>query len=369
MEKNHINNENLDINNLNINELIDLFYEQMNNKKPLDSVTTCVKIANKIRKDKKEYSEEEYLLFLELRNLYVFCMAQYNEIMMHLKYESNIGLSAQDIESRFHLGFDLISKKTGYDSDVRSFIADNMLLDMINDKFPNHEINLTDEIHKSFLTKDSLEKNGINKSVIDVVSKHDPDLGEFLSCNINILDKYKEEINSIKDDFDHYEEANEKRRYSFLVEDVKEFCTNNNMKTEENLFMLCAEYHILNKVLEHVDGYSYTDYNKIKELVISASREDEDINYYKLKRIVERYLNERIIKERFSILDKKSIKNKIDTFLEDFNNMTLEEQVTRFNEILESTNTNEEYDYAMEYIVSKASSFRKNILSFKKEIN
>ncbi|MBO6195233.1 MAG: hypothetical protein J6O56_02660 [Bacilli bacterium] len=349
-----------------ISYLIDLFYEQINTKEPLDSLPVCIKIANRIKSLKEKYTDDEQLVLLELNNLYIFCMSEINRILFHLKYESNTGLTPSEIDNKLYLGFEIISKKEKQDKDVKDFIARRMVKDMFNNTFPNHRFNIEEELHTRFNSKNKIEENGIKKSMVDIISTHDPYLSGYVMCNISVLDEVKDNINNMIDNYDKFEEKNEENRYKYLIDEVTDFCEDKGMNIDENLFRVAEEYLVLNNVIKYSEKYDLTDYNKIREMVISASRDEIDFNYICLRKIVEKYLNTRYIYNKLSESDDK-LKISLDNYLLDFDNMSEEDSLKKAEEILKNIKTNEEYDYAIDYLTNSRNKKTKKLINFIKK--
>lgn len=330
-----------------IDFLINLFYEQVNTNPPFDSLPMCIRIVNRIKELKKEYSDEEYILFNELRNLYIFVIADVNKNIFHLKYETDTTLLPEEIDKRFYLGFNMISIKEKNDKVVNDFIAENMINDMFHNTFPNHNIDIEKDIHEMFSSKEQIVKNGINKSFIDVIRKHDPNLSDYVSCNTKLL-KGVTDKDDIVNNYDSYEDRNEENRFRFIISDIRDFCNEKNMIFDETLLRLAAEYHIIDKIIKYGDMYDESDYCKIKDIVISATRNEIDFNYEYLRKLVERYLNQRIVTERISILDMNSLKTKLNEYIST-------EDRSLLNDIFDNIKTDEDFDYAIKYLADNQS--------------
>lgn len=366
MEK--IENNYNTINNSNdIDYLIDLFYEQINTESPLNALPICIKVVNRIKNMKKEYNNEEKQVFLELDNLYVFCMSEINRVLLHLKYETDTPLSVKEIDGLLYLGFDMISKKCKQDNDVKEYIARKMIKDIFNDSFPNNSFNIEEDLHLRFDSKDKINRIGVNNCILEIISSYDPNLGNYASCHICVFDEVKNKIKKIVDDYDDFEKQNEERKYKYLIEDVTDFCKENNMNPDENLFKLAAEYKVLDKVIEYHDNYTYLDYNNIKEMVISSSREDITMDYIHLRKMVKQYLDMRFVTRKLSEIEEDSLESILVSYVSNIENMTKEESIKKEKEILDNIKTNKEFDFAMEYLANNQERLPGQILKFKKK--
>lgn len=347
-------------------ELIDLFYEQLNTREPFESLPICIKIVNKIKDIKEEFNAEEEQLFIELNNLYIFLLARINEAMFALKFGCATKTEPEELNGKVFLGFCAIAKN--YDEDGKNFVSTKMIKDLFNNTFPNYNINIESDLHAKFSSKDKIIKNGIYKSIIDVISDYDPYLSDYITCNIDILKTVQEEIDRMIFNYDRFEKENEKNKYKFMIEDVKEYCVNHNMDEDETLLKLAAEYHFIDKIMEYSDDYDSNDYCKIKDIVVSANRNEIDFNYITLKRLVETYLNEDVITERISKkdLDEDYI-SKLDTFILDYDKLSEDERLIKSIELFNLAKDNIEFDKALNYINRKLSFEGKKVLEFRKK--
>lgn len=282
--------------------LIDLFFEKLNEfdenendvideelLKPLNKLDICVHIANKINSLSKDLDDEEKIeLFninLYLRNLYVLCLNQIERSRLELinkkEYDKDL------VDSKINLGFGLIMKKVKLDKETLDYVSKEMIKDITDDKFEN--VDIEEDIHKKFKTKEQFEKNGIRKTIIDIIFKYDPDLSDYIAVNPNLVYIIEDRVNEYINDFDIYDE---KRKYKLLMKEVKDYCLDNNLNYKSHILRISAEYNIFNKIISYSPDFKDENYNDLKEYVISESRNEIDENYEKIRKIFEKYLNE-----------------------------------------------------------------------------
>ena len=334
------------INNFNdTEELIDLFYEKLNTEEAFDSLPICLKIVNRIKVLKKEYNEEEELLFLELRNLYVFLLARINEAMFALRFGCAANVEPKELNGKVYLGYCVITKN--YDQDSNNFVAENMIKDLFNKSFPNYKIDIEADLHKKFSTKEKVTRNGIYKSIIDVISDYDPFLSDNITCNIDVLKTVQDKIDRILFNYENFDKENEKKKYIFMMEDIKDY--------------------FIDKVMEYSDKYN-NDYLAIKDIVTSANRNEIDFNYITLMNLVEEYLNTNVITERLSDreLDQEFI-SKLDRFILDYSKLEENERLFKSLELFNMAKDNREFDKALEYINKNINFKGKKVLEFRKK--
>lgn len=286
------------------NKLIDMFYDNLNSFdddidyvmdhvedyhfKPLKKLEVSVHLANKINSfdcsnDKDKLKQFE--INLELRNLYIFCLSQLEGLRIELINKKHY--DKEMVDNTMKSKFDLISKATNYDKETREYISKEMVKDCANNIFP--EIDIEEEIHKKFNTKDKFKNNGIRNSIIDIIYKFDPMLSDYIAVNPNILDEISDKQKEYLDDFDIYDD---KRKYKFLMREVKDYCFDKNLDYNSYLLRLSAEYNIFNKIIKYSPEYKESNYVELKEYVISEARNDKDDNYENLRKIFEKYTKE-----------------------------------------------------------------------------
>lgn len=115
------------------------------------------------------------------------------------------------------LGFLYMFDKFNGDDTVIYYITKKM----INEIFSN--IKLEEIIHKEFTSKDSFIKNGINKYLVNIISKYDNFLSSYISSNIYYLVDVKEKVVNIINTWDNYENKIEKKKYNLMINKVEEY--------------------------------------------------------------------------------------------------------------------------------------------------
>ncbi len=285
------------------NYLIDLFYKKMNEfdgdideneidenaLKPLNKLEICVHIVNRINSLSKDLNEEEQIELFEinlfLRNLYVLCLNEIQRLRQELIYKKEYDKDL--VDSKMYLGFGLIMKKVKFDKETMDYVSKEMIKDIADDKFEN--VDIEEDLHKKFKKKNQLEQNGKRKSIIDIIYIYDPDLSDYIAVNPYILDTITDRVDEYIKDYDEYDD---KRKYKLLMKNVKDYCFNNNLDYKSHLLRISAEYSVFNKVLKYSHDFKEEDYNKLKDYVVSESRNDIDEDYEKIREIFDKFINE-----------------------------------------------------------------------------
>lgn len=347
------------------NYLMDLFYERVNNYRPIDNIDICVKIANRINSLKEELNQDEMDLMIELNNLYLFCLNELAGVEYHLKYKKEYDY--RDVNKKMYLGFNIISKKTKEDPDTKAFISRKMVEDIVRNKYANHNVDVERDIHKRFDTKEALEKNGIVRTFIDLVYVYDPYLADYIACNPSVLDCIKDKLDKYITNFDLYEEKNKERKLKFLIEDVKEYCEENELDYKSHLLRLSAEFGVLNDVLKHSEEYKDLDYVTVKDYIISENRNEIDMHYVRLRKVFDYYKKEKIVLKRYGQKsDEEILKEKMLDYIMNMDNMTEEEQLSKASEIESLISSDETFDKVAYDIINHTNLTNDNILKFKK---
>ena len=315
---------------------------------------------------KDTYTDDESLVFLEMRNVYILCLSQLYQVMMHVKFETETGMSTEEVDDEVLLGFNLISKKTKKDEDVKEFLAKTMTKDIINNSFPNHKFNLEEDIHRRYKNKDLLVKDGIYKVIIDIFYTYDSYLADYLTCNIDILKEYESTINNYIERFDEFEYQNEKNRFHYMEEETKDYCDECNLDFNEYFFRALYEKKLIYDYVEYSDKYDNSDLEELELYALSTTLTNVNMNHINIRNIVSNYLKERIVNEKLSTSNNASLKKKLDKYLEDFNDLTDTELIKGAEDILSNIKTNKEYDFAINYLINESNNRKDNIVPFKK---
>ena len=282
----------MEINNsIDVNNLIDLFFEQINTKTPIDALPVCVKIYNRINRMKVNLDDNIILMQLEMRNLYVLCLSQFYQAKMELKQDRD--LDFEDLNNKLFLGFKILSSNNENEEEVKDFAARTMLKDILNDSFPNNRFNIEEDIHRKYNSKELVLSKGVCNIVADIINSYDPNLGEYLLCHIYLLSDYDFKFDYYLFNFEEFEYKNEKNRFYYMEEEVKDYCDDNDVDFNNYFYRVLNNKKILDKYFEYSFKYNSSS-DELNDISINANNTSLDFNYINISKIVDKYLKERM---------------------------------------------------------------------------
>ena len=97
-------------------------------------------------------------------------------------------------------GFYFIIEDYSSNPIAMEYLANRFIMDILE----KYNIDLEYELHKRFKSYEELEKSGINKYLISLINKYDTNLGSYIMCHINTLDKLKLSILEIRNNWNSY---------------------------------------------------------------------------------------------------------------------------------------------------------------------
>ena len=228
---------------------------------------------------------------------------------------------------------------------------------LVDEIVNGNNIDLNIMIHSQYKNKEEIEKIGIKNYFLNFIRCYDSTLASYLTVNINIINKYIDEINNIVDNWDKVDEKKERAKYNKMLEMVHNYIytTDTEMDETELVYYTAEKLGIKDKVayydnydlnptndsqIEYLEDYiSENDLNldeleTIEEMLNDAKEETEEyeIDYYIKNSIKERliYINTRkiMINQIFS----KSPKNNIEDIIEndDKKNISNNQKIIKF---------------------------------------
>ena len=93
----------------------------------------------------------------------------------------------EDEELKKQLGYGFVIAEMDYQGNdlIKEYMAKQFILEIVND---HPEYFDYQGLYSRFKTKEALEKKGIRKYMLDVISMYDANLANYLKCNIKLLD-------------------------------------------------------------------------------------------------------------------------------------------------------------------------------------
>lgn len=236
------------------------FIKYMINKFKNDLDFICYVADGYLEKDIEEINEFELIVIMcnlteksraEQRYKY-FVMKEAIYSTLKLKLE----LIKKNIDKEFMLkeiqqGFCIIVNEYNSSKIVMDFYAKRFIKNIIDE----NNINLELLIHKKFTTYEEFEKYGINSYLINFLNNYDSFLGDYASCNLNVLDDIKEKIYSFKYNWNDYNSLIESEKYNYLIDSVYEYMDkyglNCSFTETEIKYYIAEELGITSKLMKY----------------------------------------------------------------------------------------------------------------------
>ena len=196
----------------------------------------------------------------------------------------------EDMQRAAQMGFCIIEYKFSNDENVKEYFAIKML-DIIMD---NEKAHLEDKLHNEYANKEEVLKKGINTIILEIVSKRDYYLKEYLLSNLDLLSVYYNDFEQILNKWDEYNFDQSKKMVDY---DELNILIDQFIKKYSN-FLLKRD--VVVAYIEKTFDLSFEEYYGYNKAEIYKDLNLEPINY-------EEKLNELTFKEQHQLLELKGI--------------------------------------------------------------
>jgi len=190
------------------------------------------------------------------------------------------------------LGFLFIENDDANSEIMLEYYAEKLI-----DTIPPIRDNQLEKIfHQKWHRKEDIPLDKINSILISFISGYDISLANFLKVHPHILDKLKEEIKIILENWDSFDKREERKLFLILFEQVHQYIENHpecDFNEDELLYFIGNELGILDKIKE----YDYMDEDYIDTVYheISFNKQNMSLeefrHYSEIKRIMTYLLN------------------------------------------------------------------------------
>ena len=167
----------------------------------------------------------------------------------------------EEVVSEVQMGFWFIIDHYSCSDIITKFYAQKFIDAIISE----NNINLEALLHEKFNKFEDLEKTGINNYLIGFINSYDTYLSYYVSCNLDVLNNIKDQMNKVKLKWDFYNLTNEAKKYNAIIEGVHEYmqeygeyCSFEEM---EILYYIGNELGIGEKIYKY--NYEYVSYEEI----------------------------------------------------------------------------------------------------------
>lgn len=175
----------------------------------------------------------------------------------------------EEIKMAAGLGFCLVGENYNYNETIMNAFA-KTFLNMI---FYECELNIEQLLHKSFTSKEAIEKRGLNAFITDYLRSKDDALAEYVFARKELIQPVLKDFNFAFKNWDNFEKKNIKDRISIIYEEAKKYTENNGKGIRfsylDAVYFVAKELH----VEADFDAYNLELY---KDYIGSTYQDDYD---------------------------------------------------------------------------------------------
>ncbi len=130
--------------------------------------------------------------------------------------------------------------------------------------FIEYDINLEQLLHSKFKNAKDIELQGINNYMINFLGMYDHMLSSYISTHIELLSDFSDKISDVINNWENYNEQEERKRYNDMIEQVHSYMENaDSIMTETDILYYVARQLGIDKTLAYYDGISNEIYQDI----------------------------------------------------------------------------------------------------------
>lgn len=189
------------------------------------------------------------------------------------------------------LGFLVFYEDYNYDIDVLKSYSKELINYLLNELGADFE----SEIHKDFKSRSDINNYGVNKYIIEFLSRYDHYLADYAAVHIDVLDEIKQKLNKIQIKWDKYIDKEEAYTYELMFSQIHDYMTENALDSiiseDEYIYYIGKELGLSDKIAFYscMDIETYEEINKdVDEDFIKKSLKNarEKIIYSNVKKIM-----------------------------------------------------------------------------------
>ena len=192
-------------------------------------------------------------------------------------------------EDKDLLGFGFCITQSDYcGSDIiQYYFAENMLKEI----FQADGFDLERMLHNRFTDKTVLLRYGINRFLIDYISKFDYFLSDYVCVHIEIIDELNKMVRKCIDRWEQYESLLEKEKILVILDEIEKFCYDNQTKFPiflEVIKYVATEFNLKELFKKYDCTFSsYSEiYDEIDEITLEKIGFDVYVKLLKFKDVI-----------------------------------------------------------------------------------
>lgn len=165
-------------------------------------------------------------------------------------------------------GFVFIKDKYENSTIIKDFFAKKMINEIFCEETNR---NLEEALHMRYKKAESINREGVNKFILQYIEGYDSYLANYVGCNINLIDNIKKEINRIINHWDKYIDNINCRRVAILYQEIPNYMENFSGMTKLGWYQM-MRYAIRKLKLEETFN-KYDDNTFLEELELDKINE------------------------------------------------------------------------------------------------
>ena len=120
-----------------------------------------------------------------------------------------------------------------------------------------YDINLEQVLHSKFKKAEDIDLQVINNYMINFLGMYDHMLSSYISTHIELLSDFSDKISDVINNWENYNEREEKKRYNGMIEQVHNYMENaDSIMTETDILYYVAKQLGIAEKLAYYDGIS-----------------------------------------------------------------------------------------------------------------
>lgn len=130
--------------------------------------------------------------------------------------------------------------------------------------FSEYDINLEQLLHSKFKNAKDIDLQGINNYMINFLGMYDHMLSSYISTHIELLSDFSDKISDVINNWENYNEKEERKRYNGMIEQVHNYMENaDSIMTETDILYYVSRQLGIDEKLAYYDGISNEIYADI----------------------------------------------------------------------------------------------------------
>ena len=201
-----------------------------------------------------------------------------------------------DLENEFGKGFLLLQDSYGSSQNAIKYFATKCL----NEIIIYYDIDLEEEVHSRFKTKEEINNYGVNTFLLDIIRRYDKYLAAYIASHLFMLKEFENKLDVVINDFDKYQDKLKSRKFKRILNLSYEYLDKKELSTGSSsiLYYIANELGIANDLFNYEksiydqDIFEGVDVDSIiSNIDINEFGFNEKVSYMVIKKYIIEVLN------------------------------------------------------------------------------